>query len=187
MTNKQEPILFAGLIIIVLLVLFISPLSIYSGSDFVLQKQQQQAMAQKYAFSQIQNNMTNKASVDDVETLLNKGRELSNLGKHQEAISYFDKALAIDPNDVDALDNKGLAVANLGKYQEAISYYDKALAIEPNDLNALINKGLAVANLGKYQEAISYYDKALAIDPNNSLILKNKELALANANLTQTP
>jgi hypothetical protein len=77
MTNKQKPILLAGLIIIVLL-LFISPLSIYSGSDFFVPQKQQQAMAQKYsAFSQIQNNMTNKASVENAETLFNKGLSLS--------------------------------------------------------------------------------------------------------------
>jgi tetratricopeptide (TPR) repeat protein len=112
----------------------------------VLQKQQQQAMAQKYsAFSQIQNNMTNKASVENAETLLNKGRDLQILGKHQEAISYYDKALAIEPNDLLALYGKGLALYELGKYDEAIASFDKALAIEPNNSLILKSKELVLA------------------------------------------
>ena len=57
--------------------------------------------------------------------MYNKGLALGNLGKYQEAIEWYDKALKIDPNYVDALNNKGIALNNLGKYQEAIEWYDK--------------------------------------------------------------
>ena len=53
----------------------------------------------------------------------NKGLALNNLGKYEEAIEWYDKALKIDPNDVNALNNKGKALYNLGKYQEAIEWY----------------------------------------------------------------
>ena len=59
-----------------------------------------------------------------------------------EAIEYYDKALAIDPDYVNALANKGLALYNLERHLEAIEYYDKALAIDPDYVNALANKGL---------------------------------------------
>jgi hypothetical protein len=50
--------------------------------------------------------MTDKVSVDDVETLINKGKDFHKLGKYDEAINYNDKALAIEPNSVRALNNK---------------------------------------------------------------------------------
>jgi tetratricopeptide (TPR) repeat protein len=64
--------------------------------------------------------------------LLNKETTLSNLGRREEAISYYDKVLAIEPGNMDALNNKGNALDNLGRYEEAIKYYDKAIEINPN-------------------------------------------------------
>jgi tetratricopeptide (TPR) repeat protein len=52
------------------------------------------------------------------------------LGQYEEAVTMYDRALAIEPNDVDVLKSNGLALDNLGQYQDAIAMYDKALAIE---------------------------------------------------------
>ncbi|MGC1133032.1 MAG: tetratricopeptide repeat protein [Nitrososphaeraceae archaeon] len=48
--------------------------------------------------------------------------------RNDEAISYFDKALSLEPNDAKTLNGKGTALANLGNYDEAIEYYDEALS-----------------------------------------------------------
>ena len=127
-----------------------------------------------------------KKSSDNVSALINKGLALDNLGNHIQAIQYYDKALAIDPNDVDALYNKGNALDSLGNHTQAISYYDKVLDIDPNDVDALYNKGVALAHLGNYTQAISYYDKVLAIDPNDVDALNNKEVALDHLRLPIT-
>ncbi|MGD9673462.1 MAG: tetratricopeptide repeat protein [Candidatus Nitrosocosmicus sp.] len=109
-----------------------------------------------------------------LDELYEKATQLHDAGNYDEAITYYDKVLAIDPNDVYALGNKGGALFNLGKYDEAITYYDKVLVIDPNDVYALGNKGGALFNLGKYDEAITYSDKALAIDPNDIFALYYK-------------
>jgi hypothetical protein len=85
MSNKEKPILLAGLIIIIIisLLLVISPLSIFSGSDFVPPKQQQ-AMAQNNNFkNQIEDDeLTNISSfLSDADKLYDKGIELLNAGK----------------------------------------------------------------------------------------------------------
>ncbi|MGC1264049.1 MAG: tetratricopeptide repeat protein, partial [Nitrososphaeraceae archaeon] len=74
--------------------------------------------------------MALKIDPNFVETLNNKGMALSNLGKYQEAISWFDMALKIYPNFVDALYNKADALGELGSYEEAFIWTEKALAID---------------------------------------------------------
>ena len=63
----------------------------------------------------------------DVFNYIDKGNELFDEGKYDQAITYYDKALATDSNDIEALNDKGAALANLGKHEEAITYYDKVL------------------------------------------------------------
>ena len=112
--------------------------------------------------------------------IFNKAYTLGEMGRHEEAAEWYDKALAIDPNDGIALTNKGWNLNNLGKFKEAIEWYDKALAIDPNYVMALNNKAFALHKLGMYPEAIEWYDKALAIDPNYTYALNNRGLALNN-------
>jgi tetratricopeptide (TPR) repeat protein len=53
-------------------------------------------------------------------------------GNYSQAIHYYDKALAIDPNLVLALTGKANVVFGLRNYTQAIPYLDKALAIGRN-------------------------------------------------------
>jgi Tetratricopeptide repeat/PKD domain len=97
-------------------------------------------------------NMTSTAAPlpsSDATTLNSKGIALENQGKYAEAITYYDRALAIDPNNKFALSNKGNALDSLGKYAEAITYYDRALAIDPGALAPKIGKQNALSKMGR--------------------------------------
>lgn len=95
----------------------------------------------------------------------NKGISLFRLGKLQEAIAYYDKAIEINPVYANAWVGKADALNRLDKLQEAIACYDKAIEIDPRYAYAWYNKGDALYRLGKLQEAIVCYDKAIEIDP----------------------
>ena len=108
-----------------------------------------------------------------------KGMAYLDVGNYTEAIAYFDKVLAINPNNSLALNNKGAALYGLGIYNESIAYFDKALSVNPGYTTALYNKGAALSKLGIYNESIAYFDKVLAIQPTNALALAGKKLDLA--------
>ena len=116
---------------------------------------------------------------ETADELHHRGMLFRKTGKPKEAISYFDKALKINPHHLDALTNKGHSLGNLGKYNEAISCYDKVLEINPKDIIALINKGLSFHYLSQYEEAVACYDKILENKPLHANTLYHKACSRA--------
>jgi tetratricopeptide (TPR) repeat protein len=108
-----------------------------------------------------------------------KGNEHYYKREYSEAISWYDKAIKIDPNLSQAWNNKGTAFGILEKYQEATECFEKALEIDPNDAKAWNNKGIVLDKLGKYQEAIEHYDKATEFEPNGAYAWYNKGSVLS--------
>jgi len=133
------------------------------------------------SFSQVDKEPFPEISDEDLELLeefLEQAQDLFEVESYEEAISYYDKVLAIDSTDIDALNGKALALDSIGKPEEAISYYDKVLAISSSNIEALNGKALALYNIGKSEEAITYYDRVLAIDSIDDDALFGKALAL---------
>ncbi len=116
----------------------------------------------------------------NAEVWNNEGVALYKLGKPEEAITCYDKALEIDTSCAQAWHNKGLAIRELGKPEEAITYYNKALEINPGYADALNNKGDALVDLQRIEEAITSYEESLQINPMYGNAWYNKGIALAN-------
>lgn len=54
---------------------------------------------------------------------------LFGLGNYEEAIKWYDKALAIDPEYAQTYYNKGSSLYALGRYKEAIPEFDKCIEL----------------------------------------------------------
>ena len=72
----------------------------------------------------------------------------------KDVISFFNKALEIDPTNTDAYLHKGFLHNRIRKHEEAITYFDKVLEIEPNNVRALYSKGVVLHFLKKPEEII---------------------------------
>jgi tetratricopeptide (TPR) repeat protein len=110
---------------------------------------------------------------------IDKGCLLDNEGKYEEAISCFDKAIAINPQSATAWYNKGGILGfRFSKLQEEIACLDKALEINPQYKEAWNNKAAALHRLSRHQEALKCLEEALRIDPEypNALFLKDSIL-----------
>jgi len=97
--------------------------------------------------------------------LWNIGLALAALGRKEEAIAAYDKALEIKPDYHEAWNNRGTALSDLGRHEEAIAAYDKAIELKPDYDAAWYNRGTALSALGRHEEAIAAYDKALEFKP----------------------
>jgi Flp pilus assembly protein TadD len=115
----------------------------------------------------------------------NKGGALRALGRTEEALDCYDRALALNPRDEQAWYNKGVALGALGRTEEALDCYDRALALNPRYEQAWSNKGVALGALGRTEEALDCYDRALALNPRYEQAWSNKGVALGALGRTE--
>jgi Flp pilus assembly protein TadD len=71
--------------------------------------------------------------VTELQTLIQNG--IANLedGNFDDALSFFEQALLLNPDDPDLWNQKGVALRSLGRYNEASECYNKSLQLEPRD------------------------------------------------------
>ncbi len=114
----------------------------------------------------------------------NKGVSLAALGRKEEAIHCYERALEIAPRLAQAWYNKGYSLADVGRTAEALHCYERALAIDPGLAQAWSEKGISLANVGRTAEALHCYERALAIDPGLAQAWSEKGISLANVGRT---
>lgn len=93
-----------------------------------------------------------------------KGAELSQQGKIQDAIKRFKSALAIFPNYLMARNNLGVQHLKLGQWSDAVEQFRLAIEINAKALNPRQNIAIALIEQRKYEEAIEHLNHALSID-----------------------
>ena len=93
----------------------------------------------------------------------NVGDGLYQLGRYEDVIASFDKALEFKPDYHEAWNNRGTALGNLERLEDALASYDKAIEFKPDYYKAWNNRGTALDDLERFEEAIASYDKALEI------------------------
>lgn len=96
---------------------------------------------------------------------IDRGISLGVLGREEEALACFDKALEMEPSDAAALTNKGSCLVRLGRHDQALICYDRALVSDPKDRVAWSNKAGCLETLGRLDEARRCIEEALRLEP----------------------
>lgn len=68
--------------------------------------------------------------------LLEKGKILLNEGNFDDALSYFEQALVLEPKNHQIWNQKGVTLRSLGRYDDALECFNRALELEPSDRTA---------------------------------------------------
>jgi predicted O-linked N-acetylglucosamine transferase (SPINDLY family) len=108
----------------------------------------------------------------------NRGTVLQSLGRHEEALAAYDRALAVTPDYAEALNNRGSVLQDLKRPAEALASYDQALRRAPNFAQAFNNRGSALLELKRFGDALSCFDRALALRPRDVEVINNRGNAL---------
>jgi tetratricopeptide (TPR) repeat protein len=87
-----------------------------------------------------------------------------------QAVTWFEKAIALDSDFMKAYDNLGLCLESLGKFDEAIQQYQHAIRLnrEHNTHSAWpsLNLGTLLVKLNRLEEAEPLFKESVQYDPN---------------------
>lgn len=100
------------------------------------------------------------------------------LGRNEDALTSFERALELTPNDVASWNDRAALLFRLNRFGEALECLDKLLAIAPEHAETLVNKGAALHKLERLDEAVTCFDRALAIAPRHASALYNRGTSL---------
>jgi predicted O-linked N-acetylglucosamine transferase (SPINDLY family) len=99
-------------------------------------------------------------------------------GKHEVAVEYITRAIALNPAAAEYHCNIGEAYRALARLNEAGSSFQQALALNPASAEAMNNMGAVLQEQGKLEEAVAHYRQAVALKPDYAQAYNNLGSAL---------
>ena len=102
------------------------------------------------------------------------GNILLDLGRFEEAVSAYSKAISLQADYAKAHGNLAIAYLNLAEYAKALASFDRALQLDPELPGMRNNRANALQNLHRFDDALRAYDEILDQDPRDSIAAANK-------------
>ncbi|HCL91665.1 MAG TPA: hypothetical protein DIC50_02645, partial [Verrucomicrobia subdivision 3 bacterium] len=109
----------------------------------------------------------------------NLGGWLDGEGRTDEALTYYRKAVEMQPRYPDPLNNIGCILAGRKQFAEAIPYFEAALRSRPDYVLAHENLAAACRELGRFREAIPHLEVVVKARPEDTGVLNSLANALA--------
>jgi len=106
-----------------------------------------------------------RKSPDKARPFNNLGLALFRMGRVDEAIAEYGKALELAPGYYDALNNLGNALLEKGDVDEAVSLYKRILSRNPGYIGAYVNYGATLIKNGRPDDAVTLLKQAVEVDP----------------------
>ena len=113
-----------------------------------------------------------KLKPDTASTLVNLATALDRLGKKQQALDCFDRAIALQPeHNAVAYYDKAIVLESLGRTAEAETILRAAIDIKPDFFAAHNDLGNLLLLSGRHDEALKCFEKLLELRPGNASAL----------------
>jgi tetratricopeptide (TPR) repeat protein len=120
---------------------------------------------------------------DDENDWYMRGENAVKIGQYNDAISYYNIAISINPQFEPAFSGKAYALNEMGNFSGALNVSELALAIK-QDGRALNAKAFALFNLQRYDETVTAYNELFTVQSNLPDAYCNQGIAYENLNKT---
>lgn len=104
-----------------------------------------------------------KGASANPEVLNNLANVLMHLGRHQDALAAFDKAIAIRPDLVDALYNRANVLKSVQRYDDALAGYERAITLQPDHAQAFLARADTFNAIGRFPDALAAFERYLQL------------------------
>jgi Flp pilus assembly protein TadD len=116
----------------------------------------------------------------DLEALNWAATSYLRVGRIEEARSYLERALRINPERAEVHYNLGSALQAQGRLAEAIDRFRVASRLNPRDDRVQLGLADALREAGSIVEAVRYYRQALALNPESAEAHNNLGMVLGS-------
>jgi tetratricopeptide (TPR) repeat protein len=112
------------------------------------------------------------------EFLSTLGLALSNLGRRDDALDVFDKAVQLRPDDARLWLQLGNACSTMGRSEDALKCFAQAFALDPRNADAAYCCGHLYHSMQRDEEALACLDQAVTLRPDHVPTLMIRGLVL---------
>jgi Flp pilus assembly protein TadD len=112
-----------------------------------------------------------------VDVHLQKGRELLNAGKVNEAIAELTAAQSGDPKSAEIQNLLGVAYGSKGMNDRALKAFEAAVRADKDNAQYLNNYGFLLLQTNNFETAIKHLKRAAKLSPNDARIWNNLAIA----------
>jgi len=110
--------------------------------------------------------------------LTSLGTALANLGRYEEALKAFDKAVQLKPLDADLWRNLGNVLVDVERPADAILSFQHVLKLDPRHRDAASKAGRLLYEQERFEEALACFNLCDELQPNDFQTLHWRALAL---------
>lgn len=101
--------------------------------------------------------------------LMNLANALMETGRSAESLTFFARALKLEPNNALAWCNQGVVLKGLERHAEAVASFEASLRLDPERVMALNGLNASLTLLGRVADALAVGKQALEIKARRSL------------------
>lgn len=114
---------------------------------------------------------------EQAECFHSLGYEARQKGEFEKAVTYYTKAIELNPRHLKAYFNRGFAYDRLQQYEKAIEDYSRALEVDSKNSFAYYNRGISLDKMERFDDAIYNFSMAITLLPTNADFYHNRGFA----------